>query len=411
MTLASTYTGLRVLDLSSNLAGPFAAMILGDLGADVIKIERPQGDDTRSLPPFRAGGATVFDSVNRNKRSLVLDLGCAAGKDALLKLTQNADVVIESFGPGVAAKLGLTFEDLRAHNERIVVATVSAFGDGPIGRGVGGYDALVQAVSGMMSFTGHPGTPPVRVAPSVIDLSTGLWAVIAIMACVSGPPHARHAVHLNSALIDSAFALMGHQILGFLETGEEPEKLGSQAPSAAPYGVYDTTDGSLMIATANDAQFARLCDVVGFPELAADSRFATSADRIASRAELNELLAGRLAQATTGVWLERLAAARISCGPVNGIGAALADPLGAERGIIVRGGSDCPVQLRLPIDRDGACLRLPPPVLGQHSVEVLQEAGFDDATIAVLTRMQETSELNPGVEHAPTPGGTCPVSR
>jgi crotonobetainyl-CoA:carnitine CoA-transferase CaiB-like acyl-CoA transferase len=180
MTLQATYTGLRVLDLSTNIAGPFAAMILGDLGADVIKVERPPlGDDTRSLPPQWHGQATVFLAVNRNKRSVVLDVKTAEGREALLKLVAGADVVIESFPPGVGAELALTDAQFRECNRRVIVCSISAFGSGPLGSKVPGYDALVQAVSGMMSFTGDPAGPTVRIAPSLLDLTTGMWGAIA----------------------------------------------------------------------------------------------------------------------------------------------------------------------------------------------------------------------------------------
>lgn len=386
MTPASAYEGLRVLDLATNLAGPFAAMILGDLGADVIKVERaPAGDDTRSLPPYRGDQATVFQSVNRNKRSLVLDLSFPAGRDAILRLAETADVVVESFGPGVARKLGLTFKDFRAHNPRVIHCTVSAFGEGPIGGALPGYDALVQAVSGMMSFTGHPDSAPVRVAPSVVDLSTGLWAVIGVMAALVGPPERRIAQHLHPTLLDSALTLMCHQILGFLATGEEPVKLGSEAPSAAPYAVFEASDGAFMLATANDAQFARLCEAVGLPELADDPRFRTTRDRIAAREDLMPLLARPIAEAPVDEWLERLRAARISVGRVNSLGEALDTPLAFEREMVLDGDGRWPPLLRLPIDRDGAWVRRPPPRLGEHSAEVLREAGFDEADIRRLT--------------------------
>jgi crotonobetainyl-CoA:carnitine CoA-transferase CaiB-like acyl-CoA transferase len=389
VTVEDTYAALRVLDLSTNLAGPLAAMILGDLGADVVKVERPPiGDETRALPPDWHGESTVFITVNRNKRSLLLDLKAAEAREALLRVVDRADVVIESFPPGVAKELGLTFDDLARRKPGLVVCSITAFGDGPLGAEMPGYDALVQAMSGMMSFTGHPHTPPVRLAPSVLDLSTGLWAAIGIMAALARRRPGSAAQHVRPSLLDSAYLLMCHQLLGFLATGQEPSKLGSGAPSAVPYGVFEASDGPLMIATATDAQFARLCEALGMPELAEDRRFRTMQARIAARQELDALLAERISQKTVSTWLERLSTARISAGPVNGFRQALESAVTAERGLLIApetgGWPHGLPQLRLPIDPSGKGVRRPPPKLGEHSAEILREAGFDAGAIARL---------------------------
>jgi crotonobetainyl-CoA:carnitine CoA-transferase CaiB-like acyl-CoA transferase len=255
MKFNETYASLKVLDLSTNIAGPFAAMILGDMGADVIKIERPpHGDDTRSLPPRFDGEATVFLTVNRNKRSLKLDIRSDAGKAALMRLVATADVVVESFPPGFAVKSGLTYEAFKARNPRVLLCSISAFGDGPIGSTMPGYDALVQAVSGLMSFTGNEGEPTVRIAPSVLDLGTGMWAAMGLMAALTRRERSGEGEHVRPALIDTAFTLMNHQLMGLLATGANPQKLGSGAPSAAPYGVWHASDGEIMIATASEPE-------------------------------------------------------------------------------------------------------------------------------------------------------------
>jgi crotonobetainyl-CoA:carnitine CoA-transferase CaiB-like acyl-CoA transferase len=377
---ATTYQGVKVLDLATNIAGPTAAMILGDLGADVIKIERlPGGDDTRALPPAWDGEATVFLAMNRNKRSLLLDTRSAEGRAAVLRLAAQADVAIESFPPGVAAKLGLTAADFHAVNPKMIVCTVSAFGDGPIGSAMPGYDALVQAVSGMMSFTGHKGDAPVRLAPSVLDFSTGMWAAIAIQAALARRARSGAGEHVHIALLDTAFALMGHQLLGYLATGDQPEKLGSGAPSAAPYRVYEANDGHLMIATASDAQYPRLMTALG---LEREPRFGAMAARLAGRDELDALIARAVAKRSVAEWLDILAAAGISAGRVNDVAEALAMPVGVERRPFVEiGGVKVP---RLPIDPDGEAVRRPPPKLGEHSREVLEEAGFSAEEIARL---------------------------
>jgi crotonobetainyl-CoA:carnitine CoA-transferase CaiB-like acyl-CoA transferase len=379
MTFDQTLSGLKVLDLSTNIAGPFAAMILGDMGADVIKVERPpHGDDTRALPPQIDGQATVFLSVNRNKRSLLLDIKSPGGKDALFRLVEAADVVIESFPPGLGEKLGITFEALKARNPRILMASISAFGDGPIGRTMPGYDALVQAVSGMMSFTGAPGTPTVRLAPSVLDLTTGMWAAMGLLAAVLRRNAGGGAEHVRPSLIDSAFTLMNHQLLGMIATGQVPEKLGSGAPSAAPYGVFEAHDGELMIATASEPQFPRLCAALGLEALASDPRYAAMADRLVHRDALNASIAGVIAGRSVSHWLGILGKAGISCGRVNNLAEALELPVIAERRLI--NGH----QLRLPVDTLPSVVRGGAPWLGEHSQSVLAEAGFSDLEIQNL---------------------------
>jgi crotonobetainyl-CoA:carnitine CoA-transferase CaiB-like acyl-CoA transferase len=400
VTVAATYAGLRVLDLSTNIAGPFASMILGDLGADVVKIERlPNGDDTRSLPPRWGDEATVFLAMNRNKRSVALDIKSVQGRDAVLKLAEAADVVIESFAPGLGQKLGLMFEDFRARNPAILVCSVSAFGDGEIGARLPGYDALVQAASGLMSFTGHPDTAPVRIAPSVLDLSTGLWAAIGLMAALARREKGGGAEHVRASLIDSAFALMSHQLLGYLATGELPQKLGSGAPSATPYGVFAALDGQIMIATATDSQFVRLCGVLGLEQAAVDERFRTMAERIRHRDALTALIGGKIAPASVAHWLDVLAGAGISVARVNDLQEALDMPVSRERNLFIEpsaiGWSKGMKLLRLPIDPSGSAVRLPPPSLGEHSVQILRDAGFSDEAIKVLIAPREPAAERP----------------
>jgi crotonobetainyl-CoA:carnitine CoA-transferase CaiB-like acyl-CoA transferase len=369
VTFNQTLANLKVLDLSTNIAGPFAAMILGDMGADVIKIERPpNGDDTRALPPQVDGQATVFQAVNRNKRSLLLDVKSAEGKETLFRLVETADVVIESFPPGLGEKLGFTFDEFKMRNPRILMASISAFGDGPIGMTMPGYDALVQAVSGMMSFTGSPGAPTARIAPSVLDLTTGMWAAMGLLAAILRRNAGGGAEHVRPSLIDSAFTLMNHQLVGMLATGQVPEKLGSGAPSAAPYGVFRANDGEFMIATASEPQFSRLCAALGLDVLPSDPRFTTMADRLRHRDELNALIAATVATQTTEHWLETLGSAGISCGRVNNLAEALALPVVAERALL--SGSD----LRLPIDLAATGIRRPAPRLGEHSQSILHDS-------------------------------------
>ncbi len=389
MSPADTFAGLRVLEMSTNIAGPYAALILADLGADVVKIERsPGGDDTRALPPRWGDEATVFLAMNRNKRSVCLDIKSAAGKAAILKLARRADLVIESFPPGVADKLGLSHEAFSAANPQIITCTVSAFGEGPLGSTMPGYDALVQAVSGLMSLTGHPDSEPVRTGPSILDVTTGMWSAIAIIAALHRRSAGAGGTHIQASLIESAFALVAHQVQGLLATGEQPPRLGSGAPSAAPYRVYRASDGHVMIATASEPQFERLCVALGRPELATDPRFTNMAARIVHRDALDALIEGIVAQRKIDDLLALLAAAGISSGRVNDLKDALAQPVARELDLFVPPGrlgwaAGLPMQ-RTPIDRDGSGSRLRPPTLGQHTREVLIEAGFDTAEVDKL---------------------------
>ena len=387
--LNSTYPGLRVLDLATNIAGPFAAMMLGDMGADVVKVERPPiGDDTRALPPRWGDEATVFIAVNRNKRSVLLDIKSVEGREALLKLVETADVVVESFPPGLAEKLQLTYEHFRARNPRIILCTISAFGDGPLGSKMPGYDALVQAVSGLMSFTGHPETPPVRLAPSVLDLTTGMWGAIGIMAALTRRVVSGEGEHVRPSLLDSAFTLMNHQVLGFLATGSPPEKLGSGAPSAAPYRVFEASDGAFMLATASDPQFVRLCKTLNLDGLESDLKFSAMPERLKHREELDSMLEEIFAKESVATWLDRLGRAGISVGQVNDVRASLDMAVTKERNLLIDpkslGWAEGMPQLRLPVDPTGSGVRRPPPKLGEHSAEILREIGYDASAIERL---------------------------
>ena len=381
MIAAQTYAGLRVLDLSTNIAGPYAALILADLGADVIKVERaPAGDDTRALPPRFADQATVFMAMNRNKRGILLDFKDARDRARLLDLASEADVVIESFPPGVAARLGLTHEAFSARNPAIITCTVSAFGAGPIGATMPGYDALVQAVSGLMSLTGHPGDAPVRTGPSILDVTTGLWSAMAVMAALARRDKDGGGAHVHASLIESAYSLVAHQIQGWLATGAQPPKLGSGAPSAAPYRAYRARDGDVMIATASEAQFPRLCAALGIAGLADDPRYARMADRLANRDSLDAAIGDAVAGFDTATLLTILGTAGISAGPVNDLATALALPVSEELALFIPGephGSapGLPMQ-RLPIDPEGAGPALPAPRLGEHDHLLRDDAGL-----------------------------------
>jgi crotonobetainyl-CoA:carnitine CoA-transferase CaiB-like acyl-CoA transferase len=346
----------------------------------------------------------VFLTVNRNKRSVALDLGSASGRDAALRIGAGCDVVVQSFRPGVAERLGLDFEALRAVNPDVVYCAISAFGDRPLGRSRPGYDALIQAFTGIMEMTGDPDGLPARAAPSIVDVSTGLWAAIAIQAALARRGPGVGAQRVESALVDSGFFLLCHQVLGYLGTGSFPDRLGSSAPSTAPYQAFRTKGGTIMIAAATDRLFRKLCDALELTELADDDRFATVAARVAARDDLTDIIETRLGEHSSEHWLDVIAAAGVPAGPVNDLAAGLSHPVTAERGLIREAdprdggtGIENLKQLRLPIDTENGCAMLEPPALGAHTAEVLTEAGFTSDEISRLLASL------PGFEGAVTP--------
>jgi crotonobetainyl-CoA:carnitine CoA-transferase CaiB-like acyl-CoA transferase len=383
-----TYAGLRVLDLSENIAGPLACLIFADMGADVIKVERlVHGDATRSLPPYWGGESTVFQTLNRNKRSVAVDIRSDVGRAAVLEIVRTADVVVESFRPGVAARLGLGYDDMLGAKPDLIHLSVNAFGAGPIGHDRPGYDALIQAFTGIMQMTGEGDGPPVRAAPSIIDVSTGLWGALSVQAALVRRASAGEPQKLDAALVDSGFYLLCHQVIGYLGTGTVAPRLGSAAPSAAPYQVFSTADGPIMIATSTDRMYAELCTALGRPELIDDPRFETMEGRLAHR----ELLAAELQQTLVarGVdhWLEILSDAGIPVGPVNTLDAALEHPITKERGLIApaeSGPVEDLLQIHLPMDRDRSAPRRQAPALGRDTAAVLAEVGLAPADIAAL---------------------------
>jgi crotonobetainyl-CoA:carnitine CoA-transferase CaiB-like acyl-CoA transferase len=392
MTLEHTHDGLRVLDLSENIAGPLACLVLADLGADVVKVERPDtGEATRGLPPRWGPESSVFLTVNRNKRSAAIDLTDPEGRDAVLALAARADVVVESFRPGAAERLGLGFEELRRVSPRVVHCSVSAFGEGPLGHSRPGYDAILQAFSGIMAMTGDADGEPARAAPSIVDISTGLWATIAIQAALARRPSEDGAQRLESTLVDSSFFLMCHQVMGYLGTGGFPGRIGSAAPRTAPYQAFRTGDGVIMIAAATDRLFEKLCLALELPDVLTDPRFRTVDDRVAGRDTLTAALERRLSTASSAHWLDRIADFGVPVGPVNDLGEALAHPVTQERALVrdaepIDEALRVPGlrQLRLPIDTEGVCPMREPPAVGQHTVEVLTEAGLLPDQIARL---------------------------
>ena len=364
--------GLVVADFSRVLAGPFATMLLGDLGADVVKVEHPDGgDETRAWgPPWYGGHSTYYLAVNRNKRSVALDLKTDAGREAARALAGRADVLVENFKAGTLEHLGLGFEEVARDNPGLVWCSISGFGRGA-GADLPGYDFLVQAMSGLMSITGPAGGEPTKVGVALVDVLTGLYAFGGVLAALAARDRTGRGQRVEVSLLGSALASLVNQASSYVCTGRPPRAMGNRHPSITPYETLATADRPLVVAVGNDGQFARLCRVLGLPELATDPRFATNADRVANRDALAELLERALAARGAADWVAALAAAGVPCGLVNDVGEAfaLAERLGLDPVVAAGGVPQVADPIRL--SSTPVSYRLAPPALGEHTAEVL----------------------------------------
>ena len=376
--------GIRVVDLTSSLAGPTCTETLAALGADVIKVEHPQrGDEARAWgPQFFDGGSAMFFAANRSKRSVAIDFKDAEGMAALLRLVDAADVFVQSLRAGTAERLGLGSEALRARNERLVYCSIGAFGRrGPLAAEPG-YDPLMQAFAGIVSITGEDGRPGVRVGTSLIDIGTGVWAALGIVAALLERVTTGRGRDVGVALFDTALSLVGYQLTAALRSGEVPGRHGTAFPLIAPYEVFATADGELMIAAANDRLFRTLCERIGSPELADDPRFATNPDRLAHRDELLPLVRERLREQPSSYWLEQLRG--IPVAPVQNLVEVGAHAQTRTSEMLQDVGGVRSVGPPLEVDEVRLRHEQPPPLLGEHSREVLREIGYDDTAIDAL---------------------------
>ncbi|HBW62579.1 MAG TPA: CoA transferase [Comamonas kerstersii] len=401
--------GIKVLDLSRVLAGPWATQMLADLGADVIKVERPEaGDDTRHWgPPFLKDEhgndtreASYFTACNRNKRSITVDMAHPEGQALLRKMAAEADVVVENFKVGGLKQYGLDYDSLKTLNPRLIYCSITGFGqEGPYAERAG-YDLMVQAMCGLMSITGHaddqPGGGPLKVGVAVIDVFTGLYASNAILAAINARDNARTGTgqgqYIDMALLDVGMAVLANQAAGFLATGKAPGRAGNIHPSLAPYQDFRSSDGNVLLAIGNDGQFARFCAAAGKPEWAQDSRFATNTARVQNRPALLALMEPLMRTRTTAEWIALLEDKAVPCGPINTIAQAFDDPQVQARGIrkaLPRDAGDGIAQIAtvaspMRLSVTPVSYRNAPPALGQHTQQVLQELGLSPEEITAL---------------------------
>ncbi|MFE6488156.1 CaiB/BaiF CoA transferase family protein [Streptomyces sp. NPDC057757] len=367
-------SGLLVADFSRILAGPYATMLLADLGADVVKVEGPGGDDTRTwVPPTRDDVSTYYLSINRNKRSITLDLKDPEDIEVARELVSRADVMIENFRPGGLAKYGLDYESVSADNERLIYASISGFGSGG-GARLPGYDLMVQAMSGLMSLTGPADGPPYRAGISVFDVMTGMHALIGVLAALHEREESGLGQHIDVNLLSSALSGLVNQTGAYVAGGVVPHRMGNAHPSLFPYEPLRTADGEMIVIAGNDRQFSTLVKVLGAPELAEDPRFRTVGDRTENREVLRPMLEKLLLVRTRAEWFDILVGAGLPAGPINTIaeGVEFADSLGLDPVVRVGEGADAVPLVRNPIGFSRSQVRydLAPPTVGQHSEQL-----------------------------------------
>jgi formyl-CoA transferase/CoA:oxalate CoA-transferase len=383
--------GTVVADLTQNVAGPFCTQTLGDMGAEVVKVERPgRGDEARAWgPPFWAGESTIFLAVNRNKKSLAIDLKREGGIDVLKRLIQRADVFVQSLRAGVVEELGLDFAAAAKLNPRLVYCSVTAFGtEGPLAAQPG-YDPLMQAYGGLMSINGHPGQEPARVGTSIVDMGTGMWAALGIVAALRERDRTGRAVEVTTALFETALTWISYQAAGYFGDGVVPQPQGSGTAMVVPSQVFTTADGQAMISAGSDGLFQRLADALGEPGLATDPRFADNPGRVRNRQALVVAISVHTRQLATAELLERLRAVGVPAAPILGVDRVLEEPQTKASGMILTALHPRVPDYRavgLPIrwDRERPGLRSVPPLVGEHSVDVLTWLGYTIDEIRTL---------------------------
>ena len=386
----NTLQGIRVVDLSQNIAGPYGTQMLADLGADVVKVEPPGGDPARTWgPPFWEGETPLFLSANRNKRSICLNLKSDGGRQVVERLVDSADVFVQAFRSGVIESLGFGYDQLKQRRPGLIYASVSGFGSqGPL-RQTPGYDPLIQAYSGLMSITGHPEGPPARAGASVVDLGTGILVALGVLAALRERDRTGQGTHVEASLLDTSLGWVSYHLYGYLASGRVPERMGSGIGMIAPYEAFATRDGELMIAGGNEAIFSRLCEALDLSEVAVDPRFIDNPTRVAHRDELHEIIERRTAALTSAELRALLEQHRVPCSPIQDIGQVADDPQVQASGML----DPCPhpripdyrnLGFPLRFDGDRPELRSVPPLAGEHTREVLEELEYSREEIDSL---------------------------
>jgi len=373
-----------VLDLSRVLAGPWSTQMLGDLGAEIVKVEKPgEGDDTRKWgPPWFGDKAdrrpAYYLAANRNKQSVTIDIAHPQGQALVRRLAEGSDILVENFKLGGLAKFGLDYDSLKALNPRLIYCSITGFGQSGPDAAKPGYDLMIQAMSGFMSITGNAEGPPRRMGVALVDVMTGLHATIAILAALHQRATTGEGQHIDIALFDVAVSALANQALNYLVSGIAPERTGNGHPNIVPYQPFETADGWLIVAVGNDGQFRRFVALIGRPELADDPRYVTNSERVAHRADLIAIIAAAMPARTTAEWAEALAAINVPCGPINTIEQAFAEPQAVHRGLAGRVADDAgieapvvasPLRLSASPPESGTA----PPLLGEHTDVVLAE--------------------------------------
>ena len=376
---------IRVMDMSRVLAGPYCTMIMGDLGADVIKVEPPEGDETRGWgPPFLDTESAYYLCVNRNKRGVVVNLKTEEGKTILRELARQSDILVENFRPGTLRRFGLDFASLRSNNPRLIYCSISGFGQTGSLCDRPGYDFMIQAMGGLMSFTGEPEGEPMKVGVAVTDIIAGLYAVIAIQAALQVREKTGVGQYIDISLFDSQLAWLANVGSNFLVSGSLPKRYGNAHANIVPYQSFATSDGYFALAVGNDRQFQRLCNLLGHPEWSIDTRFMTNKGRVDYRDDLIPLLQAALLARPAEEWLAALEAAEIPCGPIHTLDKVFAEPQVTEREMLI--GMEHPVTGNiamvgspLKMQATPVSYRLPPPRLGEHTSQVLKDVlGYSD---------------------------------